>query len=434
MTGESFIAEHAQAITASSLGILPRIMPAPQALLRPLRPASLPTYNARLVGVHTGTVLDSVGFFANLIHPLDQMAPFAFRVLEIRHRHLVPEPSVQESTTIPLERSGKGVSDTGVRSRKAAADTDPETGTSPKPLNRRPTLKDQISSRISNRPSLVDEPPVAARLNSPLHLLSMVSFLMTLGLIIAAGVWNDGTAIIAVSLISIASSIICYAASWRPLLLTRSKKADWPGDLVIRTYQGAFLVVKCTDEVARELYTGAQECEYYHSGAMYIMLMTAGAVMIMPSVILMGNCSFNMQVLMGAAYMILNVAYWLLSILPPHLFWDLSRYKWADVTPVDCRGNEVFDGSSVYSKTLWYAIRETKSTAWIPRSGAVPNTPQWRKWYDEAQVAAVSGNRDWPAVERKETIMRESLDESEKPAKTYDTSTQTAGVDDWELD
>lgn len=42
VTGESFIAEHAQAITSSAFGLLPRIMPAPHDLLQARRPASLP--------------------------------------------------------------------------------------------------------------------------------------------------------------------------------------------------------------------------------------------------------------------------------------------------------------------------------------------------------------------------------------------------------
>jgi hypothetical protein len=42
VTGESFIGEHAQALTSSMLCLLPRIMPAPHALLQPRRPASLP--------------------------------------------------------------------------------------------------------------------------------------------------------------------------------------------------------------------------------------------------------------------------------------------------------------------------------------------------------------------------------------------------------
>ncbi|KAG5917356.1 hypothetical protein E4U42_007263, partial [Claviceps africana] len=83
--GESSIAEHAQTITASLPGMLPRILPAPQALLKPARPTRMPETHARMTGVYSGTTLDSVGFFANIITPLDTLPPFSFKVLEIKH-------------------------------------------------------------------------------------------------------------------------------------------------------------------------------------------------------------------------------------------------------------------------------------------------------------------------------------------------------------
>jgi hypothetical protein len=85
--GESSVAEHAQTLTASTLCLLPRIIPAPQALLRPVRPQRLPEVTAKMAGVYGGVVLDTVGFFANIMHPLEAVRPFGFRVLEIRHKH-----------------------------------------------------------------------------------------------------------------------------------------------------------------------------------------------------------------------------------------------------------------------------------------------------------------------------------------------------------
>ncbi|KAF3062133.1 hypothetical protein GL218_03043 [Daldinia childiae] len=83
--GESSIAEHCQTVTASIFCLLPRIIPAPQAFLKPSRPGRLPETTAKMTGVYSGVVLDTVGFFANIIHPLDELQPFAFRVLEITH-------------------------------------------------------------------------------------------------------------------------------------------------------------------------------------------------------------------------------------------------------------------------------------------------------------------------------------------------------------
>jgi hypothetical protein len=38
-----------------------------------------------MAGVHSGVVLDTVGFFANIIHPLDEYKAFSFQVLKVTH-------------------------------------------------------------------------------------------------------------------------------------------------------------------------------------------------------------------------------------------------------------------------------------------------------------------------------------------------------------
>ena len=83
--GESSMAEQTQTITASLLCLLPRLIPAPQALLKPSRPSRMPETLAKMTGVYSGTTLDSVGFFATIITPLDSLHPFSFRVLDIKH-------------------------------------------------------------------------------------------------------------------------------------------------------------------------------------------------------------------------------------------------------------------------------------------------------------------------------------------------------------
>ncbi|KAH8755111.1 hypothetical protein F5883DRAFT_607715 [Diaporthe sp. PMI_573] len=279
VTGEGFIHEHDQSITSSALYIVPRIMPAPQTLMRPWRPVSLPSERATVTAVYSLARFESLGFFANIIHPLDSLRP--------------PPP-----------------------------------------------------------------PP------------TVFSFLLTIALIVAGAHWKDGTAMLAIILVSFATSTIGYGP---------------PGDLVIRTREGAFLLIKCSEKVARELYTGAEECAYVVSGHRYRILMVLGAILMMPAVILFGNCTFNMQALVGAAYMILNIIYWSLGLLPRRYHWDLSRYEWEDMTPHD-------------------AILATRTT----RSGAAPPTPQWKRWLQEAREAPLSGRRTWEAVTTKDRILKES--------------------------
>ncbi|KAK0611755.1 hypothetical protein B0T14DRAFT_571619 [Immersiella caudata] len=338
VTGDSFIGEHAQALTSSTLCLLPRIMPAPHALLQPRRPTSLPAEGAKVTSVYGDTVLDSVPFFANIIHPIDQLRPFSFR-----------QPG-----------------------------NDPENGESQlKPIRRQPTIAEKYADMVSNAPQLplrrTLTPEVHVLLNntpkryaippalySPLQILSVFSFLMSIGLIIAGIIWKDGTAVVAVCLLSLSTSVIGYAAWWSPLLMARPARSGQalPGDVIIRSRESAVLLIKCKEEIARELYAGLEECHYVSTGAKYRIFMTLGAILMMPSVILLGNCTFRMQLLVGAFYLFLNVAYWVVGMLPLRYSWDLSRYMVQDITPADAEsayfaaGPDPYEGVPTLARTL----------------------------------------------------------------------------------
>ena len=62
-----------------------------------------------------------------------------------------------------------------------------------------------------------------------------------------------------------------------------TQRENPPGDVFIRTRQGAFLLVECSAEVARELYSGVDESKYVVTGVRYRIFMTLGAVLMMPS-------------------------------------------------------------------------------------------------------------------------------------------------------
>lgn len=255
---------------------------------------------------------------------------------------------------------------------------------------------------------------------SPVHILSVFSFLLTIAIIIAAAFWQDGTAIVAVSLMALAGTVVCYASWWRPILMHRRTTNRVPrGDVVMRTREGAFVLVRCTEEVARELYSGTEECRYVSSARFHRVFMGLGMVLLMVSVVLLGNCGWNSQVLIGGSYIVLNGLYWVTGLLPQRMFWDLSRYEVLNVTPPDaCRAHETTDpddpreGTPSFTRTLWFAVRETKHGAWVERSGAMPGTEQWKEWLREAVDAAWEDNRAWKAVQRKNEIMKDALDAS----------------------
>ena len=51
-----------------------------------------------MTGVYSGTNLESVGFFANIITPLDDLAAFAFQVIYIRHAEFVDGGKILQPT------------------------------------------------------------------------------------------------------------------------------------------------------------------------------------------------------------------------------------------------------------------------------------------------------------------------------------------------
>ncbi|KAK4190836.1 hypothetical protein QBC35DRAFT_56422 [Podospora australis] len=445
IVGENSIAEHLQTITASTFCLLPRIIPAPQALLKPTRPQRLPPVNAAVIGVYGGTLVESVSYFANIIHPLDELKPLTFKVLEIKHKDMlkrIPRKKGpwwknllggNKGQHIELERPGTSTnvhqvpsantagSPTGGPKRKDtvqfAVETDLERGSSaanpstpafapPKRTGTMGRIGDSLTTLMHND----ERYAVPPALWSPVNILSVLSVILSTGIIIAAAFWKDGTAIVAIGVISVSSSVVCYASWWKPLLMSRVSKNKVPeGDMVIRTREGAFILVKCTEDVARELYTGTEECQYVCNDIYHRAFMGLGMVMLMFAIVLLGNCKWNSQVFIGASYVLLNGLYWGMGMLPAHYFWDLSRYEWTDVTPEDVREftkkmahKEV---SPSFTLTLWHAIRETKHSAWVERSGAMPLTDKWKEWLKEATEQAWKGNKDWDAVKRKDEIM-----------------------------
>ncbi|KAI1504762.1 hypothetical protein F5X99DRAFT_370907 [Biscogniauxia marginata] len=452
--GESSIAEHAQTITASILCLFPRIIPAPQALLKPSRPTRLPEVTAKMAGVYSGVVLDTVGFFANIIHPLDELPPFAFKIMEIKHTDLnnaggmeVPQPvtngagifprilrtrrtnsalSPTRSVRLPgpsLDPNDKSGPDSPTGTARFSPSADVEAGPQPptQGITRRATMREKVQDFVAN-PTLANtskRPAIPATLYSPIHILEIFSVILTFSIIGFAAYYKDGTAILAVSLVSLASSVVGWASWWRPILMNRSHTNKVPeGDVIIRTREGGFLLVRCTEEVARELYSGTEECEYRVSGQAYRVLMGIGTFFLMVSVILLGNCKWLTQIFIGGSYITLNGLYWTMGLIPKHHFWDLSRYKYTDVTPIESLDadkttdeTDPREGVKSFTRTLWFAIRATKRTAWVERSGAAPSTPQWRLWLSEAENAAKQGNTNWPAVARKDVIMRMTEDE-----------------------
>ncbi|OJD22655.1 hypothetical protein ACJ73_05994 [Blastomyces percursus] len=324
--GESAMSAHSQPLTASILCLLPRILPAPQALLRHERPTRLPSILAHIVSIHSGTLLLELNHFANLVYNID-LPSFTVREIRITHR--------------------EGYAD---------------------------TLSDE--KKLKNRILRTPKGVIHAQPFSPLALLSVASFFLSVGLCVWAVILEDGVAVIAIVVVSFASSIIGLSSMWHPNLTVRKRKTVVPdGDLVIRTRQGAFIIIRCTEEVARELYTGTEECSYVVSDQIFRALVGVGTFLLMSAVILMGNSTWTMQAALGGSYVLLNGCYQIAALFPRGWHWNLIRYEKEEIRSIEAQ---------TYTQALWKAIYVSKFTDWVRVSGAAPNSEAWRAWIDLA--------------------------------------------------
>jgi hypothetical protein len=371
--GDSTISEQSQLLTSSPLCLLPRLIPAPQALLKSARPTRLPATPAIVVGVSSGARVEELNFYAELIHRVRELEQFEFREYEIK-------------------RAPKGQAKKDVEQNRR--ETDSRTA-------RSSTKNSKVSLEID--PSLV-----RARYFSPLGALTVLSTLLTIGLIAWACLIADGVAVLALCLMSLASMLVGSGLWWAPRLSMRPSDAEVPdGDILIRTRKGAFVVVHCSEEIARELYIGVEEVRYRVGDTLFKLLVGVGTVALMVGVVLLGNCSWTMQASIGATYVFLNGAYWLVALLPETWFWNISLYDVKETTPKHLRDvhKRSPDGTKPsLTRTMWCAIQCTKDTVWIDTSGAAPRTPAWVEW---ARLASENrGDRGWDAVGEKDRLMK----------------------------
>jgi hypothetical protein len=86
----------------------------------------------------------------------------------------------------------------------------------------------------------------------PTGTLSQLGALLSLGLIGFALAMGDGTAVFAICLLSLTSTLTGVGSRWCVLLQKRLEKRDGipKGDVVLKTSKGEFVLVHCNEEVA----------------------------------------------------------------------------------------------------------------------------------------------------------------------------------------
>jgi len=213
-----------------------------------------------------------------------------------------------------------------------------------------------------------------------------LGFLLSVILFTTSLVVGDGMSMIATVLLSLLSTLIGVANRWSLRLPQRPKGADPPvGDVVIRYPNGSYLVVRCDEDVARELYFAPEEIEYsVKSPAAYRIISLVGTLMLMLGVIALANARLQLQFAWAGAFIIINAAHWVVAALPARLHWDLSCYEIRE------QGIATGPKNPNFTEALWKAILLTKSTRWIRNGNAAPQTDVWDKWLREAEAKAVA--------------------------------------------
>lgn len=228
-----------------------------------------------------------------------------------------------------------------------------------------------------------DKPEVNARILGPQTLLSMLGCVMSVALLVLAIVEADGMALLATILLSLVATLIGVGSRWS--LRLKKRTADRtvpPSDVVINYPHGAFLIIKCKEEVARELYFAPEECEYHVGATAYRILSLIATILLMFGVIFLGNAGLTLQICFAAAYLILNAAYWTVAALPQQWNWNLSCFR------VDEIRYSPGERSGTFTEALWKAIAITRSKEWVMNAKISPVSDAWRRWLDEAGSVA----------------------------------------------
>ncbi|KAI4114306.1 MAG: hypothetical protein LQ345_004890 [Seirophora villosa] len=235
----------------------------------------------------------------------------------------------------------------------------------------------------------IKAPEVKAKSLGPTTLLALLGFAMSCALLALSIHEGDGMALLATILLSSLSTLVGIGSQWRLVLPERTATRNVPcSDVVIVYPHGAFLVIKCDEEVARSLYWAPEECQYYRSTRSYRLISLIGTLILMFGVICLGNAGLNVQLGFAASYIILNAAYWTVAALPQRWNWDLSCYKRTIEQYQD--GEENSDVPSVekkrtYTSALWRAIALSGTGKWVRVAGTAPVSDAWNMWLQRAE-------------------------------------------------
>ncbi|KAJ4331763.1 hypothetical protein N0V95_009814 [Ascochyta clinopodiicola] len=288
-----------------------------------------------------------------------------------------------------------------------------------------------FSVRVVTIKRVDEEKPLKVKTFAPLTFVAIIGCSLSILLLALSIHLRDGMSIVATVLLSLLSTLIGLGNFWTLKLPKRlqdqqekkqkskhgkhkktavvkeapdDKKKDDnedcvpPGDLVIRYPKGTFLVVRCHENVARELYFAPEEIDYLlkHAWA-YRLLSLVGTMMLMGGVICLANAKIESQIAWAGSYMLLGSSYWIVAALPGKLHWDTSLYEVVPEALSDSIQTDKglwYSPSQTFTQALWKAIVVSKDTAWVRRNNACPSTNTWDDWLQMAKACSSDFKED----------------------------------------
>lgn len=246
--------------------------------------------------------------------------------------------------------------------------------------------------RIVRNPENPDR-PIRPKLIGPLLGVNLLGLGCSVGLLVASIVLDDGMSLLATLCLSILSSLTGIANHWdlvaKDPAIQPKPDEDLPrGDLVVRYPNGSFLVVKCNEQVARELYFTREDIKYtlVEKRGVYRSISLTGTLLLMLGVIFLANATKALQLAWAIIFVVLNAAYWSFAALPKRYHWDLGRYK---VTEIGIERSVSDDGR--FTDALFKAVLFAQGVEWAKMGeAAAPRTKVWDGWLKEANIAALS--------------------------------------------
>lgn len=173
-----------------------------------------------------------------------------------------------------------------------------------KPRPYSPTKIDSFLRGQPRRKKLADweqviPPLISARATGPIFWASIIGFLKLLLLTICSITFGDGMSLLAALLLAFASSLTGACWKWQLDLPPRPQKIKYQGDVSILYPHGSSLIVRCDEDVAKELYFARSDTNYRFGFVLFKAMSCLSTTLLILALIALTNAKKATPISMG---------------------------------------------------------------------------------------------------------------------------------------